>query len=106
MDLILQDLDPRESYLKWFSNNNTTRPDGRGIFEMPKISFKSGKFSNLKHIKLLGIVSSAEGSVMVNYGETIVIAAIKSEVAEPDVDEPEKGFLSNAIFEINRMSYY
>lgn len=63
-------------------------------------------FSNLKHIKLLGIVSSAEGSVMVNYGETIVIAAIKSEVAEPDVDEPEKGFLSNAIFEINLMSYY
>ena len=30
---------------------------------------------------------------MVNYGETIIIAALKSEVAEPEVNEPEKGFL-------------
>lgn len=30
---------------------------------------------------------------MVNYGETIIIAGLKSEVAEPEVNEPEKGFL-------------
>lgn len=30
---------------------------------------------------------------MVNYGETIIIAGVKSEVAEPEVSEPEKGFL-------------
>lgn len=30
---------------------------------------------------------------MVNYGETIIIASIKCEVAEPDVNEPEDGFL-------------
>jgi exosome complex RNA-binding protein Rrp42 (RNase PH superfamily) len=32
---------------------------------------------------------------MVNYGETIIIAALKCEVTEPEVAEPEKGFLSN-----------
>lgn len=30
---------------------------------------------------------------MVNYGDTVIIAAIKSEVAEPEVNEPERGFL-------------
>lgn len=40
-----------------------------------------------------GIVSTAEGSVMVNYGDTIIISTIKSEVAEPEVANPEKGFL-------------
>lgn len=41
----------------------------------------------------LDIVSSAEGSVMVNYGETIVISAVKSEVSEPQVSNPNEGFL-------------
>jgi hypothetical protein len=44
MDIILQDLDPRETYLKWFSKNNQVRPNGRGLFEMPNISFKTGIF--------------------------------------------------------------
>ena len=30
--------------------------------------------------------------VMVNYGDTIIISTIKSEVAEPEVANPEKGF--------------
>lgn len=30
---------------------------------------------------------------MINYGETIVIAAAKVEVAEPDVFIPDKGFI-------------
>lgn len=30
---------------------------------------------------------------MVNYGDTIIISTIKSEVAEPEVSNPEKGFL-------------
>lgn len=30
---------------------------------------------------------------MVNYGDTIIIAAVKCEVAEPEVNDPEKGFL-------------
>ena len=46
----------------------------------------------------LDIVTSAEGSVMVNYGGTIIIAAIKSEVSEPDVNEPENGFLGKFTF--------
>ena len=30
---------------------------------------------------------------MVNYGDTIIVSTIKSEVAEPEVSYPEKGFL-------------
>lgn len=44
MDIILQDLDPRETYLKWFSNNTTSRPNGRELAEIPIINFKSGTF--------------------------------------------------------------
>ena len=45
MDIILQDLDPRETYLKWFSTNKQVRPNGRGLSEMPNISFKTGIFN-------------------------------------------------------------
>ena len=38
-------------------------------------------------------MSTAEGSVMVNYGDTIIISTIKSEVAEPEVCHPKQGFL-------------
>lgn len=33
---------------------------------------------------------------MVNYGETVIIAGIKSEVAEPDVEALDKGFLGTS----------
>ena len=42
MELILQNLDPKEAYFKWFSDNNQIRPNGRGLFDLPNISFKSG----------------------------------------------------------------
>lgn len=44
MDIILQDLEPRETYLKWFSTNKLIRPNGRGLSEIPNISFKTGTF--------------------------------------------------------------
>ena len=47
MDIILQDLDPRETYLKWFSSNTSSRPNGRKLFEIPKINFKSGNYLSL-----------------------------------------------------------
>ena len=94
MDIILQDLDPRETYLKWFSNNGKIRPNGRNMFEIPKISLKPGIIPNFDvFLYFLGVISSSEGSAMINYGETIVIASLKSEVAEPDVSAPGKGFL-------------
>lgn len=34
---------------------------------------------------------------MVNYGETVIIAAVKSEVAEPEVDALDKGFLGTLL---------
>ena len=42
MEIILQNLDPKEAYLKWFSDNNKIRPNGRRLLDLPNISFKSG----------------------------------------------------------------
>lgn len=44
MDIILHDQDPKATYLKWFSSNTQIRPNGRGLFDLPNISFKSGIF--------------------------------------------------------------
>lgn len=44
MEIILQDLDPREALLKWFSCNSHIRPNGRGIYDIPVLSFKSGRY--------------------------------------------------------------
>ncbi len=42
MDVILQDLDPREAFSDWFKANPTIRPDGRTLDEVPEISFQLG----------------------------------------------------------------
>jgi exosome complex RNA-binding protein Rrp42 (RNase PH superfamily) len=42
---------------------------------------------------ILDIVSSADGSAMVNYGESVVVAALKTEVAEPEISKSDSGFL-------------
>jgi exosome complex RNA-binding protein Rrp42 (RNase PH superfamily) len=44
-------------------------------------------------VNLLDIVSSAEGSVLVKFGETVVVATIKTEVSEPELSLPEEGVL-------------
>lgn len=35
---------------------------------------------------------------MVNYGETVVVAAVKIEVAEPEVEQLDKGFIGTYIY--------
>lgn len=42
MDVILQDLDPREAFSAWFKANPSTRPDGRELESIPEISFQLG----------------------------------------------------------------
>lgn len=42
MDLILPNLDPHETFSKWFKANPNTRPDGRTLEDLPEISFQFG----------------------------------------------------------------
>lgn len=45
MDIILQDLDPRETFAKWFKENPEKRPDGRGFTDFPQFSSQIGKYT-------------------------------------------------------------
>lgn len=42
---------------------------------------------------------------MVNYGETIIITGVKSEVAEPEVDNPKTGFLGKCFLYISTFCF-
>ena len=43
-----------------------------------------------------GSVSTADGSSLVRLGDTTVVCGVKAEIAEPDLDAPEDGFLGIA----------
>ena len=40
-----------------------------------------------------GSVSTADGSSLVRLGDTTVVCGVKAEIAEPDLDAPDEGFL-------------
>ena len=40
-----------------------------------------------------GSISTADGSALVRLGDTTVVCGVKAEIAEPDLDRPEDGFL-------------
>jgi len=40
-----------------------------------------------------GSISTADGSSLVRLGDTTVACGVKAEIAEPDLDAPEDGFL-------------
>ena len=39
------------------------------------------------------LTSTAEGSALVRLGDTMVVCGVKAEIAEPELDLPEHGFL-------------
>lgn len=43
----------------------------------------------------LDIISSAEGSALVKFGETLVVSTLKTEVVEPELANPDQGFIGN-----------
>lgn len=49
---------------------------------------------------LLGSISTADGSSIVRLGDTTVVCGVKAEIAEPDLDAPEDGFLGIASMEL------
>jgi len=43
-----------------------------------------------------GSISTADGSSLVRLGDTTVVCGVKAEIAEPDLDAPDDGFLGIA----------
>lgn len=72
-------LHPR-AYLERFLSENY-RPDGR----VPS-AFRETSVN-------VGSITTANGSALVRLGETAVVCGVKAEIAEPDLDRPEHGFL-------------
>ena len=46
-------------------------------------------------IESIGSISTADGSALVRMGNTTVICGVKAEIAEPDLDREEEGFLGD-----------
>ncbi len=44
-------------------------------------------------LKSIGSISTADGSSLVRMGNTTIVCGIKAEIAEPDLDRGEEGFL-------------
>lgn len=72
-------LHPR-AYLERFLNEGF-RPDGREIGDWRDASVN------------VGSITTADGSSLVRIGETTIICGVKAEIAEPDLDTPNAGFL-------------
>ncbi|KAJ6505978.1 ribosomal protein S5 domain 2-type protein [Mycena vulgaris] len=76
---IFQRLHPR-AYLERFVAENV-RPDGRPFDAWRDVSVN------------VGSISTANGSALVRLGETTIVCGVKAEIAEPELDTPEEGFL-------------
>ncbi|KAI0058577.1 hypothetical protein BV25DRAFT_1810587 [Artomyces pyxidatus] len=76
---IFQRLHPR-IYLERFIAENV-RPDEREFDDWRDLSV------------IVGSVSTADGSALVRLGKTTIVCGVKAEIAEPELDRPEEGFL-------------
>ncbi|EGO01276.1 hypothetical protein SERLA73DRAFT_179422 [Serpula lacrymans var. lacrymans S7.3] len=76
---IFQRLHPR-AYLERFLAENV-RPDGRAFSEWRDVSLN------------VGSISTADGSALVRMGDTTVVCGVKAEIAEPELDHPDEGYL-------------
>jgi len=76
---MFQRLHPK-TYLERFLEENV-RPDGRAFLEFRDCSIN------------VGSISTADGSSLVRLGDTTVVCGVKAEIAEPDLDAPDDGFI-------------
>ncbi|KAF8492919.1 ribosomal protein S5 domain 2-type protein [Gautieria morchelliformis] len=76
---VFQRLHPR-AYLERFLSEGI-RPDGRDPGAWRGVSVN------------VGSISTAEGSALVRVGDTTIVCGVKAEIAEPELDRPEHGFL-------------
>ncbi|KAI0036758.1 ribosomal protein S5 domain 2-type protein [Vararia minispora EC-137] len=77
--LTFQRLHPR-TYLERLLAEDV-RPDGRLPSEWRDISVN------------VGSISTADGSALVRIGDTTIVCGVKAEIAEPELDLPDQGFL-------------
>lgn len=49
-----------------------------------------------------GSISTADGSCLVRLGDTTMVCGVKAEIAEPSLEDPNRGFLSEWCFSILR----
>ncbi|KAG8216539.1 ribosomal protein S5 domain 2-type protein, partial [Butyriboletus roseoflavus] len=76
---IFQRLHPH-AYLERFLAEGV-RPDGREPREWRDVSIN------------VGSITTANGSALVRMGKTIIVCGIKAEIAEPELDAPDLGFI-------------
>lgn len=98
---IFQRLHPRV-YLDRFVQEGI-RPDGRDFAEWRDVSINVGASLCLHHPIssntqiLQGSITTANGSSLVRMGKTTVVCGVKAEIAEPELDKPNAGFLGEYI---------
>ena len=114
--LTFQRLHPK-TYLERFLAENV-RPDGRDLDEWRDVSVNVGACPAAPALRPLspppplspsprplasgrsdtatrraGSISTADGSALVRLGQTTVVCGVKAELAEPELDRPNEGFL-------------
>ena len=107
--LTFQRLHPRTYLERWLAEN--VRPDGRDFGEWRDISVIVGECATRltkveakmwrridRTFRLVqGSISTADGSALVKLGSTTVVCGVKVEIAEPELDRPEDGFLGTSV---------
>lgn len=95
--LTFQRLHPK-AYLERFLAEHA-RPDGREPREWRDVSVNVGSCLRdvvpavVLNMHTLGSISTADGSALVRLGDTTVVCGVKAEIAEPELDSPEDGFI-------------
>lgn len=103
---IFQRLHPR-IYLERFIAESV-RPDGRTFDDWRDLSVNVGAFLSLAlrpfancdrfilytcYSISLGSIGTANGSSLVRLGDTTIVCGVKAEIAEPDLDRPDEGWI-------------
>ncbi|KAJ7284965.1 ribosomal protein S5 domain 2-type protein [Mycena rebaudengoi] len=76
---IFQRVHPRVYFSAFVTEQ--ARPDGRAFDAWRDVSVN------------VGSISTADGSALVRLGETTIVCGVKAEIAEPELDKPDEGFL-------------
>ena len=93
---VFQRLHPR-LFLERYAVENF-RPDGRLFGDFRSVSVNVGEqFASYTRVFYelisIGSISTADGSSLVRMGNTTVVCGIKAEIAEPELDRGDEGFL-------------
>ncbi|KAJ3574687.1 hypothetical protein NP233_g1608 [Leucocoprinus birnbaumii] len=90
---IFQRLHPRV-YLERFLAEDV-RPDGRLLGIESKVNDVGDESSGIwRDVSInVGSINTADGSALVRMGGTTIVCGVKAEIAEPDLEKPDEGFL-------------